>query len=834
MARPVPVEGRIPTRALRAARENGFGAPVPGRPGAGRLRAAMLAGAAAIALAVPIGLPAPALAQAEALAAKLKQKAGGETQRMLLEADQVVYENGGNSVTALGKVQIYYGGYTLTAARVTFFRNTKRVVAEGDARLVEPGGNVVKSAKIDVTDNFKDGFVQALEVDSTERSRFNAETAERRDGNVTVFRNGSYSACQSCVTEPGKPPFWRIRAETITHDETTKTVTYENASLEFAGVPIAYVPYFSHPDPTVRRQTGLLAPGFLASTNLGFGIQQGLFWAPAANWDVTFSPVALSRQGLLGDIEVRNRLETGSWSARAVGIHQQNPDVFVGTSGDRVWRGAVFTKGEFNINEQWKWGWDAVVMSDRKFIRDYKLYPADKQEATSTVYLTGLGERNYFDARVYQFQVFEDDYYVFDKRTGRPLPFGRFLQEKQPFVHPVVDYDYVHPDPVAGGELSGHFNFTSLSRLQTDFDVARQVYGLQGNYTRLSGEVAWRRQYIDSIGQVFTPFLGLRADLFSNQTQAGNVDWVSNGYYGRVMPTAGLEYRYPFLASSMAGNHIFEPIAQIVARPDERFVGRLPNEDAQSLVFDTTNLFDADKFSGFDRAEGATRGNVGFRYTFQAAGGGSITAMIGQSYLLAGSSSFADPRISRLMLLDRRPLTGYGSGLDTQRSDYVTSLLVDTGKGLRVGANTRFDNADMSLNRAEVQATGLAGPVTASVTYAYLRTPEILYRLVPARFEKEIDPERKEVQSALNLRLSDNWRAFGGVRYDVYNSFLVNNTLGLGFDNDSFSSSLAYTEDTDRGLTKSKGTRVLTDRVVYFRFGLRTLGDGTVSNSLMR
>ena len=41
----------------------------------------------------------------------------------------------------------------------------------------------------------------------------------------------------------------------------------------------------------------------------------------------------------------------------------------------------------------------------------------------------------------------------------------------------------------------------------------------------------------------------------------------------------------------------------------------MPNEDAQSFVFDTTNLFDRDKFSGYDRIEGGTRANLGVRYT---------------------------------------------------------------------------------------------------------------------------------------------------------------------------------------------------------------------------
>ena len=59
----------------------------------------------------------------------------------------------------------------------------------------------------------------------------------------------------------------------------------------------------------------------------------------------------------------------------------------------------------------------------------------------------------------------------------------------------------------------------------------------------------------------------------------------------RAMPTVGLEYRYPFISVQSWGTQTVEPIAQIIARPNEPQVGKWPNEDAQSLIFDDSNLF---------------------------------------------------------------------------------------------------------------------------------------------------------------------------------------------------------------------------------------------------
>jgi LPS-assembly protein len=120
-----------------------------------------------------------------------------------------------------------------------------------------------------------------------------------------------------------------------------------------------------------------------------------------------------------------------------------------------------------------------------------------------------------------------------------------------------------------------------------------------------------------------------------------------------VMPTVGLEYRYPFINVQPWGSTTIEPIAQVIIRPNESYAGRLPNEDAQSLVYDASNLFSVDKFSGYDRVEGGGRANVGVQSTTQFDRGGSVNMLFGQSYQLFGLNSFA--------VRPRKPTTSPGS-----------------------------------------------------------------------------------------------------------------------------------------------------------------------------
>ena len=110
------------------------------------------------------------------------------------------------------------------------------------------------------------------------------------------------------------------------------------------------------------------------------------------------------------------------------------------------------------------------------------------------------------------------------------------------------------------------------------------------------------------------------------------------------MPVAGLEYHYPLIDVEPWGTQTIEPIAQLILRPNETDIGKFPNEDAQSLVFDDTNLFSVDKFSGWDRVEGGGRLNAGLQYTAQFNRAGSVNALFGQSYQLFGLNSFTRRR----------------------------------------------------------------------------------------------------------------------------------------------------------------------------------------------
>ncbi|NBJ09837.1 LPS-assembly protein LptD [Microvirga arsenatis] len=812
----------------------------------------------------------PALAQAtlnDAISARAQRGSGQD--RLLVDAKEIIYDNDRNTISAAGDVQMNYQGRTLQADRVTYDRNTGRVFAEGNARLTEANGTVATGDRFELTDDFRNGFIDSLRVVQTTveqgrplTTRFTAPRAERAEGETTTFERGTYTACEPCKDNPERPPLWQVKAAKIIHNNSERTIYYEDASLELFGIPVAYLPYFWTPDPTVKRKTGFLSPRYIYSNTLGYGGSIPFFWAIAPNYDLTITPTFLSRQGLLGQVEWRHRLETGSYNIRAAGIDQAEPEAFLPSPfgpGDRDFRGSLETAGEFHINNHWRWGWDIALVSDKWFLTNYRIRSESLsnyyvKESVSTVYLQGQGDRSFFDARGYYFQTLS----TFD------------WQKQQPVVAPVVDYNKRFTPSTIGGEFALDVNVTSLSREAAQFDplsrfnttsfgIARTcivfdpsaclVRGISGSTSRASVTASWRREFIDPIGQVWTPFAYLRADSFwidpdrkgyQNPNLANFID-TDDDYLFRATPAIGLEYRYPFIASlGTSGQQILEPIAQVIARPNETRIGSLPNEDAQSLVFDDTSLFDWDKFSGYDRAEGGVRANLGLQYTVTGADNFYANVLFGQSYQLAGRNSFRQGDLANV---------GLDSGLESRASDYVGRFQISPNANFAFVTRGRFDQEDFSLNRFEAGIRANFNPylpVSTSLTYArYEAQPAIGF---PTRREGLLGTARWDI--------TPNWYVSGSILLDldrylvaretflaayaanpataVYDrekvAYVAGMSLGLGYMDECTTFSVSYSI-TPRDITLTSGEKEQ-NHTVAFSLELRSLGEVGYSQRL--
>jgi len=751
--------------------------------------------------------------------------------KMLVDADELINNTDNDTVTAVGTVKLYYNGSVLEADRVTWDKKTGRVFANGRVKVTDDKDNVFHGSSFELTDDFKNGFINSLRLDTPDHTHMIAAQARRYNGEISVYDKAVYTACDSCAANPGKPPLWQIRAQRIVHDQKEHMIYYEDAHLEFAGVPIAYVPYMSQPDPTVKRKTGFLNPTLITDSDRGYGAEIPYFWNIAPNMDVTLRPQILSNQGVLGDVEFRHRLSNGTYTVRAAGIIQANPDEFSRTNADGrdpadlKERGAIHTTGDVAINSYWKWGWDLTLMSDRWFMRDYDLWSRGS-EAISTVYLTGQGDRSFLELRGYHFYGMSND----DRQDELP-------------VTGVLDFDKIYDKPVYGGELSFNMNATTLYRDESDFQPGHKgnalkesgdpvdgddfhdrnltcadftqdctMMGMGGTYTRTSIDTQWKRQIVDGLGQVWTPFAFARGDVIwqNPDNTAGNAAFLDTDdqAYLRGMAGVGLEYRLPLYAATSWGTHVVQPIAQVIVRPNEGHIGDLPNEDAQSLMFDDTNLFAWDKFSGYDRIEGGTRANLGLQYTFNMNSGSYIDAMFGQSYQLFGKNSFAQGD-------DDVVNTGDDSGLEHDRSDYVSRLYWFVNPNLALTTRFRFDRNTFSPRMVEVESRFKKDRLSGSILYG--------------RYEEQprfgFDDDLEGVVGNLRYQLTDSLYVIGATRYNIGENEFDRASVGVGYIDECLAFGLTY--DVDWSHNDSNDT----DHKLLLKLALRTLGEvGTSFN----
>jgi LPS-assembly protein len=275
----------------------------------------------------------------------------------------------------------------------------------------------------------------------------------------------------------------------------------------------------------------------------------------------------------------------------------------------------------------------------------------------------------------------------------------------------------------------------------------------------------------------------------------------------RAMPTVGLEYRYPFISVESWGTQTVEPIAQVIVRPNETQVGRWPNEDAQSLIFDDSNLFRVDKFSGWDRVEGGSRANYGMQYTAQFNQGGFVNVLFGQSYNLFGQNSFAVGGVTN---------TGLGSGLDTTRSDYVARFSYQPNRTYTFTSRFRFDNDTLAVRRLELETRAKFDRWDFGLLYGeYDAQPELGFL-----------NRRQGVLGTGTVKLDANWVLLGGARYDINAGKFDQTRIGVGYVDDCLILALNYITS----YTYSGNPTV--NHQIMLQLSLRTLGGTAVSQGV--
>ena len=167
--------------------------------------------------------------------------------------------------------------------------------------------NLLKINNLNLTDKNKNNLKTSIAYINTKTNNlfgkdiflnldnksFSKDNEPRLKGNKVMDSETSTEITKgvftTCKRRDGCPP-WQLSAKKIRHDKINKTINYENAFLEIYDTSVIYFPKFYHPDPTVNRKSGFLAPTVKSSNNRKNFLNLPYYLVISDNKDATFSP----------------------------------------------------------------------------------------------------------------------------------------------------------------------------------------------------------------------------------------------------------------------------------------------------------------------------------------------------------------------------------------------------------------------------------------------------------------------------------------------------------------------------------------------------------------
>ncbi|HEY5337994.1 MAG TPA: LPS assembly protein LptD [Rhizomicrobium sp.] len=703
---------------------------------------------------------------------------------VLMKADNVTYDTTNQFVTASGHVEIDHNDRIMTADTVTYDKATDTVVATGNVMMMSPNGDVVFSPRATLTNAMKDGAMEGFRGLIGKTGKIAGTYAARKDGTVTTITRATFTQCKICSTPGQRIPLWDVKAHRAVYNQEEHKIRYYDATLEAFGVPIAYTPYFSQADPTVKRASGFLAPDIGTSSTLGSFVRIPYYVSLTDSQDFTVDPILSTSGGEVLEGEYRQRWNNGGmWLQASIA---NNPHNGINDNQDQ-WYSSLFGSGRIPIsdNADWKAGYDLQLTSNPTYLERYNLYNKDDQ-LFNDLFVEGESGRSRFAITGYFFQSTVGACNTIPCPVPAPPISPLFIPNSQiPIVLPLIDYSYIPETTVLGGDFKLNLNTASIERDTGPTDQ------------RATMEMRWQLPLVTDAGQLITFRFDVRGDVY-HTTNNDALDFpnvpLNSRYVSRGLPYAGVDWRWPFVSGGGAGNtaYVIEPILQAIVAPYGGNPKGIPNEDSTDIELGDNDVFSFDRLPGYDLVETGPRANVGVRAEALLAGG-SVEALVGE-----------------VLRLKPDPIFTEDSGLGGKTSDIVGRFTIKLPPHFTLTHRIDVDQSTGNVRRNEVYIDGTWGRSNVEISYVRLPQEEALIN----------DEVREEVNGQATINLFDNWIGFAGAQRDLATSEMLDDEFGFGYDDECLGISLSYRRIYTRDRDVPPSTAIL------LRFELKT-GDQT-------
>lgn len=655
-----------------------------------------------------------------------------------VESEELIFDSVNNVITARGDVVVRVSGYTITGSQLVYRRSSGDMEVVGDVSVTDPAGNVSQSQSLRLTGGVRRAVLDTMTIIAYDGSRVTADSADFDQELKSILINAEYAPCGECIGKNGQKIGWSISAAKVTQNNEDGSIEFEQPILSLVGIPVAWLPYLWLPD-----MDDLPTPTYGYTEQIGLKVEVPVTVYSTRFTDIILTPTLLTGQGFLMGAEWVQRFDQGSMRIKASGLYQFNKDAFTFADARRDWRGAIQTQGEFVPVKDWTVGFAYAAFTDSAYFKDYLLEP--RRAGINEVYATHLTPDTFVDARIQQFNLLGDT-------TNQ-------VREQQGIALPNLRVERTFTLPPGAGRIDVEARLLGIHRERdytTTINTVPYDYGYASTRAHGMAQASWQNQIIAG-GAVVTPFAGIRLDAAGYENKSTLATAPASQTLLGATPIAALDVRYPFAARSPGMTHLIEPIAQIVYRGASSIQPGITNEDSQSVIFDDTNLFSYNRFTGIDRQETGLRLNVGGRYLADFDDGNYVELVAGQSFQLAGTNAFADPNLQQV---------GVGSGLEIDNSYAVVGAYGVIADSVKFGGKVQLDTSDLSIARASLGLTYRNDGWATTLNYRYAEATPLAGNT----------QDLHEVGAEVSVPFAEYWTVSANTYWDL----ATNNWLQVG------------------------------------------------------
>ncbi len=493
-----------------------------------------------------------------------------------INSENLIYDKNKNLISSQKKFTFFdeKTNVTITGGKFELFINEGKLKAFNNIKIIEKE-NFFSLEMLDYSYKKKIGFGSKLFAKTKDGTTYRSKSVKfDLNKQIFVYNKNNLTNCKNIKNSKDEYcPIWSINSTKTTHDIKNKKIKHNNATLALKNLPVFYLPYLEHPDPTIKRKSGLLPPSFGSISNLGRTIKTPMFWAIGDDKDLTFSPIFYFDENHIYTAQYRQQfkksyliLETGFTEG-----YKRISEIDDRTSGSRNHMFIKFQNSSNILFGNTIFDFQMQKSSQENYLKVNKLsgelFKSDIEDLENKINITSIGDNKkiFFGA-----SVLED--------------LNESGNDKYEYLAPNIKYNFFS----SGSNMNYDFNSSFIHKKfsnSNDINNNDQEQSKQTNILNLSSKEI---NFVNSGFQSFLKANITNINLNNKDVFGEKEDFVSENYL-----TVALDNKYPLVNYKNKNNY-----SNITPRLFAKYtIGKTKNNFETETYFNTSDLYSINRLN---------------------------------------------------------------------------------------------------------------------------------------------------------------------------------------------------------------------------------------------